>query len=243
MKLPFTQSVSTLEAMYREIKYLELGVLLSGLTILVKDMAAYQTTHGINSEMAEGFRLAYLDMLNDNRDYWGHFGSDLYLPLKDACLHGLIGLPEGFASDAAHDKTKIGLLTKIELLTDPRLEVEWLRAPGWHFLKAYSRQRKNDILSKPCLKTDSSVASSSQRANAIPRHDITLKELRDAFCEGKNPYQCEEEDVCEETNPYKPIEGLVGRLIGTEKQFNKFWHPVMLYMAYLLQKTNFTTLE
>lgn len=209
-KLPHTRHVDRLERMYSQVKDLELGLLLSGLTILVKDTAIYLTAQGIDNEIAEGFRLAYLDMLSNNRYYWEQFGPNLYLPLKEA------GLPEGFASSAAKCKVDLGPLT------DVGLETEWLRAPGWHFLQTYSDQRKNDIL-----------------------RGITLEELKTAFCKGRNPYKPESNDVCdqEDTNLYKPIEGLVKRLIGSDQEWSEFWYPVMLYLVLLLHRTNFTMLE
>lgn len=210
MELPHTQHTDRLERMYSHVKDLELGLLLSGLTILVKDTAIYLTAQGIDDEMAEGFRLAYLDMLSDNRFYWERFGSQLYLPLEDA------ELPEGFAGDAAKCKVDLGPLTKSDL------EIEWLRAPGWHFLQTYSGQRKNDIL-----------------------RDITLGELKAAFCEGRDPYKREADDSCNrvDKNNYKPIAGLVARLAETDQQWREYWYPVMLYLALLLYKTHFITLE
>lgn len=199
-----------LKPMYRQVKDLDLGPLLSGLTILAKDTATYLTAHGVNNEMGEGFRLAYLGMLSDDRYYWEQFGRNLYLPLKEA------GLPEGFASGANNCRADLGPLV------DSSREIEWLRAPGWHFLKTYSGQRKNDIL-----------------------RDITLGDLTAAFCKGRNPYKRESNGVAdqEDTNPYKPIEGLVGRLIGSDQEWGGFWYPVMLYLALLLHKTDFETLK
>ncbi|MCW5599984.1 hypothetical protein [Nitrosomonas sp.] len=210
MKLLHTQHTDRLERMYSQVKDLELGLLLSGLTILVKDTEIYLTSYGLDNVMAEGFRLAYLEMLSDNRYYWEKFGPNLYLPLKEA------GLPEGFASGAAKCEADLGPLT------DVGLENEWLRAPGWHFLQTYSGQRKNDIL-----------------------RDITLEDLKAAFCEGRNPYKRDSNGVCDqkEANPYKSIEGVVRQLIGTDQEWSEFWYPVMLYLVLLLQKTNFTTLE
>lgn len=199
-----------LKPMYRQVKDLDLGPLLSGLTILAKDTATYLTVHGVNNEIGEGFRLAYLGMLSDDRYYWEQFGRNLYLPLKEA------GLPEGFASGANNRRADLGPLV------DSSREIEWLRAPGWHFLKTYSGQRKNDIL-----------------------RDITLGDLTAAFCKGRNPYKRESNGVAdqEDTNPYKPIEGLVGRLIGSDQEWGGFWYPVMLYLALLLHKTDFETLK
>ena len=210
MKLLHTQRIDSLEVMFRQVRDLELGLLLSGLTILVKDTATFLTAYGIDDVMAEGFRFAYLDMLSDNRYYWDKFGPKLYLPLKDA------GLPDGLVSGAVKCKADL------RPLTDYDLETEWLRAPGWHFLRTYSRQRENDIL-----------------------RDITLEELKDAFCEEKDPYEREQKDACtsKTSDPYKPIEGLVKRLSGTDHESKKFWYPVMLYLALLLHKTNFISLE
>ena len=152
-------------------------------------------------------------MLSDNRYYWERFGRYLYLPLNDEEFPK--GL-EGFAGDAAKSKADLQPLTKIDG------ETEWLRAPGWHFFLTYSGQRRNDIL-----------------------RDITLEELKDAFCEGKDPYEREQKDACTRKtgDPYKPIEGVAKRLSGTDHESKKFWYPVMLYLALLLKKTNFTTLE
>ncbi len=180
---------------------LKLGLLLSGLTIMVKDTAVYLTTYGIDGKTAEGFRLAYLDMLNDNRYYWEQFGPELYRPLKD------IKLQEGCKAD-------------FKLKNESYQDTEWLRAPGWRFFKTYTAQRKNDLL-----------------------QGITLDQLKAAFHENRNPYKpkaaCDQEDG----KSYEPIKGLVDQLIGTEKQSTTFWYPVMIYVAYLLQKTNFVTLE
>lgn len=205
-----TQHVDRLERMYRQVTELERGLLLSGLTILAKDTTSYLTANGVDNEMAEGFRLAYLDMLRQNRYYWEQFGPYLYLPLNEA------GLPDGFASGAANCKADLQPLTECDL------ETEWLRAPGWHFFQTYSGQRRNDIL-----------------------RDITLAELKAAFCEGRNPYEREATESCirESSDPYKPIAGVVERLTESDRQWNAFWYPVMLYLALLLQRTNFTTLE
>lgn len=210
MKLLHTQRINRLEEMFRQVRGLNLDLLLSGLTILVKDTATFLTAYGLDDEMAEGFRLAYLDMLSDNRYYWEKFGPDLYLPLKEA------GLPHKVVTSAANCEVNLRPLTEIDE------DTEWLRAPGWHFLKTYSGQRKNDIL-----------------------RGISLEELKDAFCEGKDPYENESEDscFCESKDPYKPIEGVVGRLAGTDREFKIFWYPVMLYLALLFRETNFTTLE
>ncbi len=207
---PHTPDADLLKLMYRQVKTLELGPLLWGLTILAKDTATYLTVHGINNEVGEGFRLAYLDMLSDNRYYWENFGPKLYLPLGEAFL------PEGFASAASNCNWDL------QPLLEGDLDHEWLRAPGWHFLKIYSGQRKNDIL-----------------------RDITLGELRAAFCNGRNPYKREIHGVAaqEDANPYTPIEGLVGRLIGSDQEWGGFWYPVMLYLALLLHKTDFETLK
>lgn len=210
MMKPYTQNTDVLKAMYRQVRDLDEGRLLSGLTILVKDTGIYLTAYGLDNAVAEGFRLAYLGMLSDDRYYWEHFGPNLYLPLKEA------GLPEGFASGANNCRAELGPLI------DASRETEWLRAPGWHFLKTYSGQRKNDIL-----------------------RNITLEDLKAAFCEGRNPYKRENSDGCDpkDTNPYKPIEGVVGRLIGSDQEWGGFWYPVMLYLALLLQKTDFRTLK
>ena len=199
-----------LKPMYRQVKDLELGPLLSGLTILAKDTATYLTAHGVNNEMGEGFRLAYLGMLSENRYYWERFRQKLYLPLGEARL------PEGFASGASNGNWDL------QRLLEADLDHDWLRAPGWHFLKTYSGQRKTDIL-----------------------RGLTLGDLGTAFCEGRNPYKRESNGVADQddTNPYKPIEGLVGRLIGSDQEWGGFWYPVMLYLALLLHKTNFETLK
>jgi len=207
---PHTLDADLLKPMYRQVKDLDLGPLLAGLTILVKDTATYLTANGVNNEMAEGFRLAYLEMLNENRYYWERFAPKLYLPLAEARL------PEGFPSGASNCNWDL------QRLLEGDLDHEWLRVPGWHFLKIYSGQRKTDIL-----------------------RNITLKDLIAAFCNGKNPYKRESNDVNdkEDTNPYKPIEGLVGQLIGRDQEWVRFWYPVMLYLALLLHKTDFETLK
>lgn len=210
MMKPYTQNTDVLKTMYRQVRDLDLGRLLSGLTILVKDTEIYLTAYGLDNAVAEGFRLAYLGMLSDNRYYWEQFGRNLYLPLKEA------GLPEGFASDANNCRADLGPLI------DASRDIEWLRAPGWHFLKTYSGQRKTDIL-----------------------RGLTLEDLKSAFCEGRNPYKRESNSVAdqEDTNPYKPIEGVVGRLIGSDQEWGGFWYPVMLYLALLLHKTDCETLK
>lgn len=207
---PHTTDADLLKPMYRQVKDLDLGPLLSGLTILAKDTATYLTAHGVNNEKGEAFRLACLEMLSDNRYYWMRFGPKLYLPLGEARL------PEGFASGASK------CTWDLQRLMECDLDHEWLRAPGWYFLKTYSGQRKNDIL-----------------------RDITLDDLKAAFCEGRNPYKRESNGASDQkdTNPYKPIEGLVGRLIGSDQEWSRFWYPVMLYLALLLHKTEFETLK
>lgn len=199
-----------LKPMYRQVKDLELGPLLSGLTILAKDTATYLTAHGVDNEIGEGFRLAYLGMLSENRYYWERFRQKLYLPLGEARL------PEGFASGAFNGNWDL------QRLLEADLDHDWLRAPGWHFLKTYSGQRKTDIL-----------------------RGLTLEDLKAAFCKGRNPYKRESNGVAdqEDTNPYKPIEGVVGRLIGSDQEWGGFWYPVMLYLALLLHKTDCETLK
>lgn len=202
---PHTPDADLLKPMYNQVKDIDLGRLLSGLTILAKDSATFLTTHGVDSEMAEGFRLAYLSMLSNNRYYWVKFGPKLYFPLGDA------GLPEGFASDASNCNGDLQRLTECDL------NHEWLRAPGWHFFQTYSGQRRNDILD-----------------------DMTLEKLKASFCEAKDP---DDSIAWEARDPYDPIAELVGRLVGTDRFGRTFWYPVMLYLALLLHKTNFETLE
>lgn len=210
MKPQTSNADHLLKPMYRQVKDLELGPLLSGLTILAKDTATYLTAHGVDNEMGEGFRLAYLGMLSENRYYWERFRRKLYLPLGEARL------PEGFASGAFNGNWDL------QRLLEADLDHDWLRAPGWHFLKTYSGQRKTDIL-----------------------RGLTLEDLKSAFCEGRNPYKRESNSVAdqEDTNPYKPIEGVVGRLIGSDQEWGGFWYPVMLYLALLLHKTDCETLK
>lgn len=210
MKPQTSNADHLLKPMYRQVKDLELGPLLSGLTILAKDTATYLTAHGVDNEMGEGFRLAYLGMLSENRYYWERFRQKLYLPLGEARL------PEGFASGAFNGNWDL------QRLLEADLDHDWLRAPGWHFLKTYSGQRKTDIL-----------------------RGLMLGDLGTAFCEGRNPYKRESNGVAdqEDTNPYKPIEGVVGRLIGSDQEWGGFWYPVMLYLALLLHKTDFETLK
>mgnify|MGYP000355450462 CR=1 FL=1 len=49
-----TPDADLLKLMYRQVKSLELGPLLWGLTILAKDTATYLTVHGVNNEIGEG---------------------------------------------------------------------------------------------------------------------------------------------------------------------------------------------
>ena len=208
---PQTQDADLLKLMYCQVQDLDFGPLLSGLTILVKDTATYITVYGVDNDMAEGFRQAYLDMLSDDRYYWRKFGPKLYQSLGDA------GLPEGFASRASNCNGDLQQLTECDL------DYEWLRAPGWHFFQTYSGQRSNDIL-----------------------RDITLEKLKAAFCEGKNPYEREANDssIRQDRDPYKPIAGVVKQLVKADRFGGRtYWYPVMLYLALLLRKTDFTTLE
>lgn len=200
-----------LERMYDQVKGLDRKRLLPGLTVLTKDTAAFLVASGIDDETTEGFRLAYLDMLGHNRYYWELFGPELYLPLRDVPPKGL---PEGFASAAASCEADL------RPLLDCDLKKEWLRAPGWHFFQAYSRQRRERIL---CGKS--------------------LEAFRDAFCEGVDPCAPASKTLCDNKDPFKPVAATVERLAGSERQANRFWHPVMLYLVLLLYKTNFITLE
>ena len=213
-------SMSELERRYKRIQKLDLGLLLSGLTILVKDTAYYLNSQGVDGKVAEGFRHAHLDMLNHDRYYWEKFGGLLYQPLAK------------YLDDFADETEKnCGCKKELKPLNHPDWEKEWLRAPGWYFLKAYSMQRREDIL-----------------------RDISLEDLKTAFCKGENPYVKpapaeiylqgdEAKRIKKACDPFVTVEAVLKRLIGTERHVKNFWSPVMLYLVVLLQKTNFITLE
>ena len=213
---PPIENVDRLELMYQQVKDLEVGLLLSGLTILVKGTATYLTTHGIDNEMAEQFRLAHLAMLNNNRYYQEKFYPDLYKPLKTTKLpYG----SEEIVPKAGQCKADLRLLTDCALEDE-----EWLRAPGWHFFQTYSGQRKSNIL----------------RGITLEKLEEAFCEGEDPY-ETKSEDSCKKE--VEDNNPYKPVEAVIKRLVESDQQWNKFWYPVMLYLVVLIQKTNFETLE
>lgn len=215
-----------LENMYMQVKDLDVGLLLSGLTILAKDTATYLTASGVDNDMAEAFQLAHLDMLSTNRDYWERFGPDLYRSLRDAKL------PDGFASGAA--QCDVNLVALTDCFWEKQ---EWLKAPGWHFFKTYSAQRRGDIFRDIVLETP----SGPRQEEAVT--ETPLEALKRAFCEGKSPYLSESgnptQQAYEESDPFHPVEALVKRL-AEEK---RYWYPVMLYLVLLIYKTDFQTLE
>lgn len=205
-----TQEIDPLKEMYKQVKDLDFDLLISGLTVLLKDTMTYITEQGIDSQTAEGFRQTFLNMLNDSRYYRERITPELYQPLEDCKLtKDMQGIIERITNSQ----------TGLELLCDRKLaDEEWLRSPGWHFLQTYSAQKGSDILG-----------------------GLTVDTFKAAFCAGRDPYKKKEK--CEESDPYKPIKAVVEKLAGSEKQWKKYWHPLMLYVVVLIQRTNFTTLE
>lgn len=143
-----------LKAMYEQVKDLKLGLLLAGFTVLVKDTESYANANGLNDAASETLRGAFLDMLNYDRYYWETFGPGLFLALLDA------GLPYGIAKAASQCNFDLGKLT------EPGIEHEWTRAPGWHCFNTYSSQIKDDIL-----------------------RDTDLETLKGTFWNAKEPYE------------------------------------------------------
>lgn len=131
MKTPPQDSI---EKMYCQVKPLDLGLLLAGVTVLAKDTADYIHTRGFTDNAAGKLRAAYLALLNHDRQYWERFGPGLYLTLKEAAL------PDGIVK--GDEKGEFDLTP----LLNPKIEKEWTRAPGWYFFKIYSLQIKDDIL-------------------------------------------------------------------------------------------------
>jgi len=125
--------------MYDQAKNAKPGLLFAGLTVLIKDTADFINAEGLADDAAEGFRTAYLDMLNYDRYYWEKFGPKLFLTLADA------GLPHGIAKAASKCSFDVGKLVELPI------EHEWTRAPGWHSFKTYTGQIKGDILGDKTL--------------------------------------------------------------------------------------------
>lgn len=125
---------SKLERMYKQVKNLDEGLLLAGLTVLVKDTANYLHEKAYSDPMVEEFRQEYLKMLNQDRYYWEHFGKDLYKTLPEA------GLPHGIVAEAAKCKADLSDLC------DAKIERESTRAPAWSFFESYTRLLQEVIL-------------------------------------------------------------------------------------------------
>ncbi len=207
--------------LYEQVKDLDFALLLSGLTVLVKDTMTYLTEEGIESLRAEEFRQTYLYWLNDSRYYRERFTPELYDSLEDCALTEDM---EGIVEKIANSKSDLELLTNSKLGNK-----EWLRSSGWAFFQTYSGLRRADILG-----------------------GLPLKEFKKAICENRDPYKSKtendgrdskkQEQICEKNDPFMPVNAIIEKLIGTEKQWTKYWFPLMLYIVLLLQKTDYTTL-
>ncbi len=143
-----------LKAMYEQVKDLPTELLFAGFTVLVKDTESYTDANGLNDAASELLRAAYLDMLNYDRYYWETFFPELYRTLSEA------GLPFGIAKAASQCNFDLSPLT------DPLIEHEWTRAPGWHCFETYTSQIKDDIL-----------------------RETDLEKLKSTFWNAKEPYE------------------------------------------------------
>ena len=136
--------------MYKQVRNLDRGLLLAGLTVLVKDTANFLHEKAYTDPMAEEFRQEYLKMLNHNRYYWELFGSDLYQTLPDA------GLPHGIVAEV------VTCNSDISPLCNAGIERESTRAPGWHFFENYTALTQNLILDDSSLDQEKARLDSSE---------------------------------------------------------------------------------
>lgn len=124
----------SLKKIYHQAKDLELELLFSGLTILVKDTADFINANGIKDKAIDEFMESYLAMLNHDRYYWEQFGPGLYMSLPDT------DLPSGIIKAAYKGKFDI------EELTHKNIISAWTQYPGYHFFKTYTLKIKDTIL-------------------------------------------------------------------------------------------------
>ena len=123
-----------LKKIYHQVKDLKMELLLSGLTILVKDTADFINANGFKDNAIDKFMESYLAMLNHDRYYWEQFGPGLYMSLPDA------GLPSGIVKEAYKGKFDM------EQLTHENIISEWTQYPGYYFFKTYTLKIKDIIL-------------------------------------------------------------------------------------------------
>lgn len=108
-------------------------MLLSGLTVLTKDLAEYFAATGHGGEDAQLLHGVYSGALGKERDYWMTHGPQLFQTLREA------GLPQGFAADAVHGRPD---LTR---LSDTTIVHEWTSGPGRDLLERFGASFKDTI--------------------------------------------------------------------------------------------------
>lgn len=143
-----------LEIMYRLLEGLDQGLLLAGLSVLVRDTADYLHEKGYTDPMSEEFRSVYLAMYNNDRYYWEQFGKDLYQRLPDA------GLPCGIVAQVAACTPDIKNV--IRQLCAAEIERESTRAPGWFFFRTYTRTTQEILLDGSSLDNEKARVDAAQ---------------------------------------------------------------------------------
>lgn len=123
-----------LKKIYHQVKDLKLELLLSGLTILMKDTADFINTSGFKDDAIDKFKKAYMATLNHDRFYWEQFGPGLYMTLPDA------NLPSGIVKEAFKGNFDLEPLKNEDVVSD------WTQFPGYYFFKIYTCKVKDIIL-------------------------------------------------------------------------------------------------
>ncbi len=123
-----------LKKIYHQVKDLKTELMLSGMTVLIKDTADFINSNGFKDEAIDTFREAYLATLNHDRFYWEQFGPGLYMTLPDA------GLPSGIVKEAFKGNFDL------EPLKNENIVSAWTQFAGYYFFKIYSLKVKDIIL-------------------------------------------------------------------------------------------------
>ena len=129
-----TPDTGNLRKIYDQVHKADLKLLLSGMSILVRDTSDFLHLKGFQDPHSEEFRQVYTAMLDEDRYYWSTFGPELYKHLKDTKL------PSGLV-----EKAYRGNFNLSELL-DTKINKEYTRFPGWFFFRRYSQTIKSRIL-------------------------------------------------------------------------------------------------
>lgn len=197
-----------------------MDLLLSGLTVLVKDTMDYINAQGFQGPVIEEFRQSYLEMMNHDRYYWQIFGPDLYKELAEA--HPV--LPHNIVKATNECKFDIELLTK-----KGNVQRNWTRALGWFFFNRYAVQVRSKLLGSSDLeqlKKKIAIANSCDEDGK----ELEAKAGKAKKAEAKDADKDGLEDCVVE---------IVGRLSKADPYLQGFFYPVMLYLTVLLLCTDF----